>query len=111
MKKTGWQNSDKEAVDHGALPQIRHQLITFTEIGKALTSSLDMKEVLNIVMEKIRVLLRPKNWSLLLLDPVTNDLRFEVAVGDGAEKLKNVRLKPGEGVAGWGGRAQATGLR
>ena len=101
MKKTGWQNSDKEAVDHGDIPQIRHQLITFTEIGKALTSSLDMKEVLGIVMEKIRVLLRPENWSLLLLDPATNDLRFEVVVGEGAEKLRNIRLKLGEGVAGW----------
>lgn len=110
MKKTGEQSSVEEAVDHGNLPQIRHQLITFTEIGKALTSSLDMKEVLGIVMEKIHALLRPRNWSLLLLDPVTNDLRFEVAVGEGAEKLKDVRLKPGEGIAGWVAREKVPAL-
>jgi len=101
MKKTGKQNSVKGAANHGDPLQIRHQLITFTEIGKALTSSLDMKEVLGIVMEKVHALLRPGNWSLLLLDPVTKDLRFEVAVGKGAENLKDIRLKPGEGVAGW----------
>ncbi len=84
--------------DQGSL---RHQLVTFTEIGKALTSSLDMKEVLGIVMEKIRLLLRPDNWSLLLLDKETQELKFEIAVGKGADKLKGLRLKLGEGVAGW----------
>lgn len=83
------------------LLQRRLQLATFTEIGKALTSSLDLKEVLNIVMDKIRELLRPKNWSLLLLDEETGELKFEIVVGAGSEKIKDLRLKPGEGVAGW----------
>lgn len=77
------------------------QLATFTEIGKALTSSLDLKEILARVMEKISQLLQPKNWSLLLLDEETNELRFEIVVGPGSEKLKDLRLKVGEGVAGW----------
>src|SRR5574337_1589496 len=83
------------------LLQRRLQLATFTEIAKALTSSLDLKEVLNIVMEKISELLHPKNWSLLLLDEETGELKFEILVGKGAEKIKDLRLKPGEGVAGW----------
>ena len=57
------------------------ELSTFTEIGKALTSSLDLKEILHVVMEKISHLLHPKNWSLLLLDEEKNELRFEIAVG------------------------------
>lgn len=77
------------------------ELSTFTEIGKALTSSLDLKEILNVVMEKISRLLQPKNWSLLLLDEDTNELRFEIAVGEGADKIKDLRLKVGEGIAGW----------
>lgn len=83
------------------LKQRRLQLATFTEIGKALTSSLDLREILNIVMEKISDLLHPKNWSLLLLDEETNELRFEIVVGKGSEKIKDLRLKVGEGVAGW----------
>jgi len=77
------------------------QLKTFSEIGKALTSSLDLKEILNVVMEQISELLKPKNWSLLLLDEEKGELRFEIAVGDGAQKIKGLKLKPGEGIAGW----------
>ncbi len=101
MKPTGGAKPSGGKMETKELLQMRHQLVTFTEIGKALTSSLDMKEVLAIVMEKIRELLRPKNWSLLLLDPATKELRFEIAVGKGSEKLRNLRLKLGEGVAGW----------
>jgi len=101
MKETVEQGSVKGAVNRVESSQIQNQLITFTEIGKALTSSLDMKEVLSIVMDKVSALLRPNNWSLLLVDQETGELRFEVAIGKGAEKLKHVKLKPGEGVAGW----------
>ena len=79
----------------------RLQLATFTEIGKAITSSRDLKEILSMVMEKISELLQPKNWSLLLLDNETNELKFEIVVGAGSKKLKDLRLKVGEGVAGW----------
>ncbi|MBW7957781.1 MAG: sensor domain-containing diguanylate cyclase [Deltaproteobacteria bacterium] len=83
------------------LEQKRLQLAVFTDLGKALTSSLDLKEVLNSVMEKISELLHPKNWSLLLLDESTNELKFEIVVGKGSERIKDLRLKLGEGVAGW----------
>lgn len=76
-------------------------LATFNEIGKALTSSLDLNEILKVVMEKISIILEPKNWSLLFVDEDADELRFEIAVGEGAEKIKNLRLKIGEGVAGW----------
>ena len=77
------------------------QLATFNEIGKAITSSLDLKEILNIVMEKISELFHPGNWSLLLVSEDGEELTFEIAVGEGSEKLKDMRLKIGEGVAGW----------
>jgi len=77
------------------------QLNTFNEIGKALTSTLDLKEVLNIVMEKISETLTSKNWSLLMVDEEKGDIYFEIVVGEGAENIKDVRLKLGEGIAGW----------
>ena len=76
-------------------------LSTFNEIGKALTSTLDVKEILRIVMEKIRQLIGPKNWSLLLVDEERNDLFFEIVVGKEASRIKGMRLKMGEGIAGW----------
>lgn len=77
------------------------ELSVFNEIGKALTSTLDLRKVLDIIMEKISELFRPKNWSLLLLDETTNQLYFEIAVGEGAERLFDIRLSLGEGIAGW----------
>ncbi len=79
----------------------KHQLATFNEIGKALTSTLDITEILGIVMDKVGDLLKPRNWSLLLIDERTKCLKFEIAVGKGAEKLKGITLAPGEGIAGW----------
>ncbi|MBI5286793.1 MAG: sensor domain-containing diguanylate cyclase [Deltaproteobacteria bacterium] len=77
------------------------QLTTFNEIGKALTSTLDLNEVLNVVLEKISGLLKPNNWSLLLIDEEKDELYFEIAVGEKADRIKGLRLKIGEGIAGW----------
>ena len=83
------------------------ELTTFSDLGKAITSTLDLKEILKIVMEKISELLQPKNWSLLLVDDEKNELYFEIVVGEGADKIKNIRLKIGEGIAGWVAREGA----
>ena len=76
------------------------ELATLVEIGKTLTSTLDRENVLNVVMEKVSLLLRSKTWSLLLTDEATGDLIFEIAVSDESTSLKGVRLAKGEGVAG-----------
>ena len=74
---------------------------SINEIVTAITSSLDYNEILSIIMQQISVLLHPKNWSLLLFDENTNELFFEIAVGEKADKIKDIRLKIGEGIAGW----------
>jgi diguanylate cyclase (GGDEF)-like protein len=77
------------------------ELRVLMEIGKALTSSLDQQEILSVIMEKVSELLKPRVWSLLLIDEATEELVFEIAVSPAAERLKGVRLKRGEGIAGW----------
>jgi diguanylate cyclase (GGDEF)-like protein len=76
------------------------ELAALNEIGKALTSSLDIREVMHLILEKVSGLLRPSNWSLLLLDPATGELYFEAARGPGSEVLLGLRLSPGEGICG-----------
>lgn len=76
-------------------------LTSVNEIGKALTSTLDLDEVLRLIMTKISEQLRPENWSLLLVDDERRELAFAIAVGPGSEGLKGITLKVGEGVAGW----------
>lgn len=73
----------------------------FQELGKALTSSLQLDQVLRTIMEKIDEFLRPDNWSLLLLDEAKQELYFELAVGKASQALKDVRVKLGQGIAGW----------
>lgn len=83
-----------------AMKRTVDQLAAFNTIAKALTSTLEVREVLELVMQKVSELLRPRNWSLLLEDPRTGKLYFELAVGAGAEKLKELRLEPNEGICG-----------
>lgn len=71
------------------------------EIGKTLTSSLNLQEVLEIIMQKVSLLLKPKAWSLLLIDDATDELYFEIAVPPVDELLADFRFKKGEGIAGW----------
>ncbi len=77
------------------------EVAVFQELGKALTSSLQLDQVLRTIMEKIDEFLRPDNWSLLLLDEAKQELYFELAVGKASQALKDVRIKMGQGIAGW----------
>jgi len=77
------------------------EVAVFHELGKALTSSLQLDQVLRTIMEKIDEFLRPDTWSLLLLDESKQELYFELAVGKGSQALKDVRIKLGQGIAGW----------
>ena len=77
------------------------EIAVFQELGKALTSSLQLDQVLRTIMEKIDEFLRPDNWSLLLLDEAKQELYFELAVGKASQALKDVRIKIGQGIAGW----------
>jgi diguanylate cyclase (GGDEF)-like protein len=77
------------------------EVAVFHELGKALTSSLQLDQVLRTIMEKIDEFLKPDTWSLLLVDEAKQELYFELAVGKGAQALKDVRIKMGQGIAGW----------
>src|ERR1700739_359648 len=77
------------------------ELLIFHDVAKALTSSLDLDSILQTIMEKMAEYFRPDTWSLLMVDEEHNELYFAIAVGDAAEALKDVRLKVGEGIAGW----------
>jgi len=76
------------------------RLLTCIEFSKALLSAYDMETLLTAVLERIKALIPARNWSLLLVDRQTKELYFAVVVGVDPEKVKGLRLKPGEGIAG-----------
>lgn len=96
MRMTG---RDTLAMPLEGLPGQEYE--TLVEIGKALTTCLDLDGIYAVVMDKVSQLLRPDSWSLLIADEGTGELYFAIAVSPCAEKLKGIRLCPGEGIAGW----------
>src|ERR1700733_12548285 len=77
------------------------ELAIFHDVAKALTSSLDLDSILQTIMDKMAEYFRPDTWSLLMVDEEGTDLYFAIVVGSAADSLKNVRIKVGEGIAGY----------
>lgn len=84
-----------------ALQRQNLELETMVEIGKVITSTLDIQEVLNTIMDKVSQLVQAKIWSLLLVEEETGALIFEIVVSPVAHRLQGMRLRAGQGVAGW----------
>ncbi|MFZ5447673.1 MAG: GGDEF domain-containing protein [Thermodesulfobacteriota bacterium] len=76
------------------------RLLATIEFSKALISAYDMETLLTAILARIKSIIPARNWSLLLIDPQTKELYFAVVVGVAPEKVKDIRLKPGEGIAG-----------
>ncbi|MBI5043438.1 MAG: sensor domain-containing diguanylate cyclase [Nitrospirae bacterium] len=84
-----------------SLRQKDKELSFFIEVGKALTSTLKFKEILKIIMDNAQKLVKSEAWSILLVDEKANKLYFELAKGEKVDKIKDIRLNMGEGIAGW----------
>lgn len=76
------------------------RLLATIEFSKALVSAYDMETLLTAILQRIKEIIPAENWSLLLIDPQTGELYFAVIVGLAPETVKDIRLKPGEGIAG-----------
>ncbi len=90
-----------EQVMQDYISRLRREHEIYAELASTLTSSLNHSEILESIMRLVGTLLRPRNWSLLLMDQHNAELYFEIVVGEGAELIKGQRLKLGEGIAGW----------
>ena len=82
-------------------PRGLSEVAVFHELGKALTSSLQLDQVLRTIMQKVEEFLHPDTWSLLLMDEAKQELYFEIATGEASAALKDIRIKLGQGIAGW----------
>ncbi len=71
------------------------------QANRILSSKLRTDDVLQAVMELATKVVRAEASSLLLLDAATNELYFDVALGSAKDAVKQIRLKVGEGIAGW----------
>lgn len=82
-----------------ALRESRRELSFFVNAAKALTSTLEFKQVLQVIVEKAQRLVAPDAWALLLLDSATKEFYIERAEGLPAG-LKGARFPFGHETVG-----------
>jgi diguanylate cyclase (GGDEF)-like protein len=80
--------------------QMKH-LTVFHQVARALTQSLELREILEIIMQKMVQFFNPERWSMLMVDQNGNELTYAIAVGEDAESLRGLTIPMGEGLAGW----------
>ena len=76
-------------------------LATLNRIAHTITSSLDIEEVIQRTIAGVNEVLDVEAGSLLLVDQDTNELYFKITLRGEDRKLTEIRLQPGQGIAGW----------
>jgi diguanylate cyclase (GGDEF)-like protein len=76
-------------------------LLVFHQLARSLTSSLDLNTVLRTILEHMERTVQADLWTLVMLDEAAQELYYAIAAGGEQEALRDLRVKVGEGVAGW----------
>ena len=80
---------------------ISDELQILLNANRVLASTLEIDQLLKVVLKFASEVVKSETGSLLLLDEKTQELVFDVALGEAGKELKTIRLKLGEGIAGW----------
>jgi diguanylate cyclase (GGDEF)-like protein len=76
-------------------------LLVFHQLARSLTSSFDLDTILRTILEHMERFIQADLWSLVMLDETRQDLYYAIAAGGEEASLRDLRVKLGEGVAGW----------
>jgi len=76
-------------------------LLVFHKLTRSLNSSFDLDAILRIILEHMERLIKADLWTLLMLDEKSRELYYALASGGEEKALRDLRVKVGEGVAGW----------
>ncbi|MDO9463714.1 MAG: HD domain-containing protein [bacterium] len=77
------------------------QLNILHRIGEALTLQLDIQKLLTSIIRLISQKTLTEKISIMLVDKKTKRLQIKAAKGVTKTKMKTIKFKIGEGVAGW----------
>ncbi|PKK91245.1 MAG: hypothetical protein CVV64_05600 [Candidatus Wallbacteria bacterium HGW-Wallbacteria-1] len=83
------------------LQETRDELFALVEVCTLINSVLDVSKLIEIIMEMAKKVLNAEASSLMLIDEKTGELVFKVAHGEVGEKIKEIRIPQGKGIAGW----------
>ena len=76
-------------------------LLVFHQLTRSLTSSFDLDAILRTILEHMEHIIDAELWTLLMLDEASQELYYAIAAGGEEAALRDLRVKVGEGVAGW----------
>ncbi|NCO90779.1 MAG: hypothetical protein COZ06_35340 [Armatimonadetes bacterium CG_4_10_14_3_um_filter_66_18] len=77
------------------------ELSALIDVGQQLTSTLNMRQLLRLVMDLATGVMQAEAGAVFLVDAETGELIFEAAIGEKAEEIEQRRLPRGQGIAGW----------
>ncbi len=87
------------------LRQRNQELALLNRASQAISSTLNLDQVLSIVLEEARSLLGAVAASVWLIDERTDDLVCRQAIGPGSEVVRGWRLTSGVGIGNWAARS------
>ncbi|HEV2215238.1 MAG TPA: sensor domain-containing diguanylate cyclase [Terracidiphilus sp.] len=76
-------------------------LLVFHQLARSLTLSFDLNTILRTILVHMERFIEADLWTLLMLDDTRQELYYAIAAGGEEEALRDLRVKVGEGVAGW----------
>ncbi|HMA34731.1 MAG TPA: GAF domain-containing sensor histidine kinase [Chloroflexia bacterium] len=86
---------------------LRHDQLRLAELGMlyevatAMSSTLDLPELLKLIVERTQTALRSEACTLMLLDESTEELVFEIPTGEAGSALQQLRVPLSQGICGW----------
>ena len=109
LKKNGPLTFNEAGVKKGAelekyrqkIDILEKEMSILREAGEITNKDFDINVLLERFLETLMSATEADAGSLLLVDKLSDTLSFTVALGKKGAELKNVRLKMGEGIAGW----------
>lgn len=87
------------------LQREREKFRSIQQIARAVGSTLDLNELLHLIVGKITELMEADRSTLYVMDESRTELWTKVLQAD---EIREIRLKIGEGIAGWVGKTGET---
>jgi PAS domain S-box-containing protein len=96
--------SVQEYITHMANKEKEEEIAKMSALMDAsiiINSTRNLDLLLKIIMQSAEKVMQAEASSVFLIDSERNELFFEVATGPKEAEVKKIRLKMGEGIAGW----------
>ena len=86
---------------NSVLAKRTRELVTISDVSQALSSTLDLEELLGTCLELVSQEMGVEKASIMLLEPGTEELVVKASLGPSRVNILGERVRMGEGIAGW----------